>query len=262
MARPVVAAQMYTCRDFCQTPEQIVESVKKIAKIGYTALQASGMKGLEAMGHEEFRKVCDGEGVKICCTHISYADIKNDIQRVIAEHQIMGCMYPGIGGAGMEYYGSEADAIRFANEASELAQQMYEEAGLRFIYHNHSTEFACPPDSKRTILEIFEEESDPRYFNFELDTYWVAHGGGSPVAWINAVAGRCPVLHYKDYAITIDRVPFYTEIGEGNLDWPGIIWASEQAGCEYAAVEQDICPGDPFDSLEISYKNLCRMGLR
>ncbi len=260
MAKPIVAAQMYTIRDFTTTPAEIVESIKKISAIGYTAVQASGVQALTELGHAEFRKVCDGEGIKICCTHIAFADMRDETERVIEEHRIMGCEYPGIGGAGADAYKSEAAATDFAREASEVAAKL-EESGLHFIYHNHSTEFARPAGSKRTILEIFFDESDPEVFNFELDTYWVAHGGGSPVAWIDKCAGRCPVLHYKDFAITLEREAFYTEIGEGNLDWPGINAAAEAAGCVYAAVEQDTCPGDPFDSLRISYENLKAMGL-
>ncbi len=260
MPKPIVAAQMYTVRDFCQTAADVIESVKKIARIGYTALQSSAMQGVPEMGYQEFRKVCDGEGVSICASHISFDEMRDSPEKVVEEHQIMGCKYPGIGGAPAGTYDSEANCIRFAREASEVAAKLAE-SGLSFIYHNHSTEFARPAGSKRTMLEIFFDESDPELFNFELDTYWVAHGGGSPVAWIEKCAGRCPVLHYKDFAITLQREQFYTEIGEGNLDWPGINEAAEKAGCVYAAIEQDTCPGDPFDSLAISYKNLVEMGL-
>jgi sugar phosphate isomerase/epimerase len=43
------------------------------------------------------------------------------------------------------------------------------------------------------------------------------------------------------------------EIGNGNLNWPAIIQAAEKSGCEWFIVEQDICPGDPFESIKISY---------
>jgi hypothetical protein len=45
------------------------------------------------------------------------------------------------------------------------------------------------------------------------------------------------------------------------LEWPEIIEACRQAGVEYAAVEQDICRRDPFESLAISYRNLTKLGL-
>ena len=54
---------------------------------------------------------------------------------------------------------------------------------------------------------------------------------------------------------------FYAEVGEGNLDWPGILAAAEEAGVQWYIVEQDICQRDPFASLAISFNNLKAMGL-
>jgi sugar phosphate isomerase/epimerase len=52
----------------------------------------------------------------------------------------------------------------------------------------------------------------------------------------------------------------FAEVGEGNLNWVKIIEACKQNGVNNLAVEQDICRGDPFDSLGISYRNLIRYG--
>ncbi|MBS3764657.1 MAG: sugar phosphate isomerase/epimerase, partial [Planctomycetes bacterium] len=67
---------------------------------------------------------------------------------------------------------------------------------------------------------------------------------------------------FKDMIVTKEREVRFAEIGEGNLNWDGIIEASEEGGVVYAMVEQDNCYGrDPFESLEISYRNLMEMGL-
>jgi len=112
----------------------------------------------------------------------------------------------------------------------------------------------------RTILDILYEDSDPGYFKAELDTYWIQHGGGSPVAWINKLSDRSPIIHFKDMMI-VDGKQIFAEVGEGNLDWPGIIEACENAGTEWYIVEQDTCQRDPFESLEISFNNLKAMGV-
>ncbi len=78
-----------------------------------------------------------------------------------------------------------------AKSAKKLAQ-----AGLSFSYHNHSFEFV--KFAGRTGLEILFEDSDARYLQAELDTYWVQHGGADPVAWIRRLDGRIPVIHLKD----------------------------------------------------------------
>ena len=47
-------------------------------------------------------------------------------------------------------------------------------------------------------------------------------------------------------------------VGEGNLDWDGIIPACVAAGVEWYAVEQDDYLSDPFDCLRSSYEYLAK----
>ncbi|MCK4276378.1 MAG: sugar phosphate isomerase/epimerase [Phycisphaerae bacterium] len=249
----VIAAQLYTVREFTQTPEDIVETMKKVAAMGYEAVQLSAVGPMEP---SELREVCDGEGLTVCATHVDYEQMRDEPEIVIEQHQILGCEHTAIGGLPEEYRGADGFA-RFAREASVVAERLVQ-GGLTFSYHNHSFELEKFGD--RTGLQILYEESDPRYFTAEIDTYWIQHGGGSPVVWIDKLQGRLPLLHLKDMTMQ-GHEQIMAEVGEGNLDWPGINEAAEKAGCVYAAVEQDTCPGDPFDSLELSYKNLVEMGL-
>ena len=53
----------------------------------------------------------------------------------------------------------------------------------------------------------------------------------------------------------------FAEVGEGNLNWPAILAATEESQVSWIVVEQDVCQRDPFESLQISYHNLLGMGL-
>ena len=68
------------------------------------------------------------------------------------------------------------------------------------------------------------------------------------------------IVHLKDMAIK-DGQQVFAEVGEGNLEWPEILQACREAGVEWYLVEQDTCQRDPFESLEISLRNLHRLGL-
>ena len=65
----------------------------------------------------------------------------------------------------------------------------------------------------------------------------------------------------KDYTVNTNNQATFAEIGNGNHDWKRIIPAAEKAGCKWFCIEQDTCPGDPFDSLKQSFvftkENLC-----
>jgi len=253
MAGSVIAAQLYTVREFTKTPADIIQTMQKVAAIGYEAVQLSA---LGEMKPAELRKVCDGEGLTICATHIGYQMMRDDPQAVIDLHATYGCPYAGIGGLPGEYRNAEGFA-RFAKEASGVARRLAED-GLKFVYHNHSFELEKFGD--RTGLQILYEDSDPAVFLSEIDTYWVQHGGGSPAAWIRKLKGRAPCVHLKDMTNRGGQ-QLMAEVGEGNLDWPAILEACRDAGAEWYIVEQDTCQRDPFESLAISLRNLKAMGL-
>ncbi|MEA3403088.1 MAG: sugar phosphate isomerase/epimerase [Armatimonadota bacterium] len=250
-----IAAQLYTVRHACQEAGEMAASLQKVADIGYEAVQLSGHgKDIQS---EEIKQMCDDAGLTICATHTSYERMRDDLAGVVEEHQLYECTYPGIGGLPAEYRESGEGFAQFAREASEVAKRLAEH-GLVFVYHNHSFELEKFGD--RTGLQILLEESDPEYFMFEPDTYWLQHGGASPVAWLRRMGSRAPVVHFKDMAMS-GREQLFAEIGEGNLDWEGIIAACEDAGSEWYIVEQDTCQRDAFESLKISFDNMRAMGI-
>ena len=125
------------------------------------------------------------------------------------------------------------------------------EAGRVLTYHNHATELMHL--GEQTVLDYLYQQTDPRHLQGEIDTYWIQYAGSDPVAWCQKLSGRLPLLHLKDYQITAKNLPDFAEIGYGNLNWKAIIAAAETSGCEWFIVEQDACPGDPFDSAKKSF---------
>ena len=253
MAASQLAAQLYTVRDFTNTPAEIATTMKKVKQLGYDAVQCSALGAIDA---HELKRIVDGEGLTICATHTDYDRMRDDPQAVIDEHNLWGCKHAAIGGLPQEYRSAEGYA-RFAKEASEVAKRLAE-GGLTFSYHNHS--FELERFNGRTGLEILYEDSDPKYFNSELDTYWIQHGGADPAAWIRQLKGRAHIVHLKDMAMD-GRTQLFAEVGEGNLNWPAILDACTEANVEWYIVEQDTCQRDPFESLGISLRNLKEMGI-
>ena len=108
------------------------------------------------------------------------------------------------------------------------------------------------------------ESFDPHVW-MELDVYWVAHGLADPVNWINKIASsgkdRIPCIHYKDGSVDKERKHYMLPVGDGNLDWGRINPACAAAGVEWALVERDRGPHEPFDALDRAIKNMKAMGL-
>ncbi len=253
MTASQIAAQLYTLRDFTKTPADIASTMRRVKRIGYDAVQCSGMGKIDA---KELDIILRGEGLTCCATHVPLERLRDDTQAIIDDHQLWGCRYTATGGF-FPKQATRQDWSDFARLYSEIAHKLAGQ-NLSLGYHNHSHELARY-DGK-TGLQIFLDEMEASVW-MEIDTYWIAHGGGDPVQWIRKVSGRIPCVHLKDMAITPDKQQLMAEIGEGNLNWEGIFTACREAGVEWYIVEQDICQRDPFESLEISLKNLKQMGM-
>jgi sugar phosphate isomerase/epimerase len=281
MSTSVLAAQLYTVRDFCKTPADIARTLARVKQIGYDAVQASALGPIEP---SDFRKILDDNGLVCCATHVR-RNVAAEFDAVVEEHQIIGCKYPAIGSMpGAYQQQGKAGYLAFAREQSELSRR-FNQAGLTWGYHNHSFEFE--KFDGKTGLDLLIENTDPT-FTFEIDTFWVQHGGGDPAAWIRRLKGRIPLVHLKDMVVGMDqhaklpaqivgesdddyqkraqqakaRRPIMAEVGEGNLNWTSILAACREAGTVWYIVEQDICQRDPFESLAISLRNLRAMGLK
>ena len=250
-----VAAQLYTVRDFARTAAEIAQTLKKIRGIGYRAVELSG---LGPIAESDLVALLQGEGLTCCATHEDGNLILNEPLRVVDRLGKFGCRITAYAWPAGIKFDALADIKSFAARLN-AAGKVIHGTGQVLCYHNHHIEPRRV--AGKTVLEILFEETDPRYLQGELDTYWVQHGGGDPVAWCERLKNRLPILHMKDYTVTTQNQATFAEVGNENLDWKRIIPAAETSGCQWFCIEQDTCPGDPFDSLKQSFdftkENLC-----
>jgi sugar phosphate isomerase/epimerase len=260
-----IAAQMYTLRDHCATPADIAKTCGKLKAMGFGAIQASA-GGFGTIEAKELKQILDDTGLVCCATHRSLDQLK-DVQASIDFHRTIGCSITAIGGWGWTGTETADDWAAFAAEFQALGQR-YVGSGVRIGYHNHSHEWTPfgltdHPEKisgRHTPMTLLADKlSDPLFF--EIDTYWVAHGGGDPAHWLRQLKGRVPAIHLKDMTITPKREQKMCEVGAGNLNWPAILDAAKAAGVQWYIIERDNGDLDPFDSLRISLENVRAMGL-
>ena len=251
---PNLGAQLYTVREYTQTPEGIASTLEKISKIGYTAIQVSGFGQIDP---QMVADLANNNGLIIASTHTGWDRFCHNLDEVIDIHKLWKCVHPAIGGLPGEYFSLEG-LDRFLDELAPISRRLADN-GMDFSYHNHNHELQR--FGGKTWLELLYEKSDPQFLKAEIDTYWIQAGGGDPAAWIQYCAGRQPLLHLKDMTIGPNREQRMAEIGEGNLNWTAIFREAKAAGVKWYLVEQDSCyERDPFESLKISYQNLNQLG--
>jgi len=248
-----VAAQLFTLRDYCKDSASFAESMKKVRAMGYQAVQVSGVGVSDPV---EIAAILNGEGLTCCATHEN--NIIQEPEAVAERLQKLACRYTAVPSPCGREMNSLADVKEFAADMNKAGEILHN-AGITLTYHNHNGEFRRYDG--QMMLEVIYGETDPRYLQGELDTYWVQYGGGDSAEWCERLKERLPLLHLKDYKTNQDGDPAFAVIGYGNLNWQRIMKAAEASGCEWFIVEQDRCDGSPFDSLQMSYEyirdNLC-----
>jgi len=250
MMRPMVAVQLYTLRDLCA--EDMVGTLRQVKDIGYEGVELAGYGNATP---DEVAATLKELGLHVVGSHIGFDRLRGDLDSVVQENKSMGNAYivcPSIPGEQRSKEGYTA----FAKELEKIGRSIGA-SGMTLCYHNHDFELQDRFEGKMG-LDILFASSDSGYVQAEIDTYWVQKGGESPSNYIRQYAWRAPLIHIKD--MSKDESKTFAEVGTGSLDWRAIFAAAEEGGAQAYIVEQDVCPGDPLDSIRTSLQNLKRMG--
>ncbi len=249
--RPTIALQLYTLRDL--TAKDMAGTLRHVAEIGYEGVEPAGYGDLDAA---RIKPLLDELSLKVVGNHTGFGALRDNLQGVIDDNKLLGNTHivcPSIPGDQRQ----SADGYKqFAQTLNEFGTKL-KEAGMTLCYHNHAFEFEDRFDGQYG-LDILYENSDPQLVQAEIDTYWVQKGRVEPASYIRKYAGRAPLIHVKDMAN--DGKESFAEVGAGTLPWPEIFEAAEAGGARAYIVEQDVCPGDPLDSVRLSLENLKKMG--
>jgi sugar phosphate isomerase/epimerase len=252
----ILAAQLYTLRDYTGTAEGFRDALRRCSEIGYQGVQLSAV-GCMNGEHPEVdanaaKRMLDDYNLLCCATHRPWRNFVERLDEEIEFHRILGCGYTAVGSIQGDF-GEEPESYDlFLKQAEPIAARL-EDAGIRFGYHNHSHEFARDRSSGETC---YEKLIAAAWLQLEVDTYWVAHAGICPEQLMRRLRGRIDAVHLKDVEVVPKDGPVMAPVGEGNLNWPEILESCKFCSTEWLIIEQDICRRDPFDCLDSSYRYL------
>ena len=202
----------------------------------------------DKMTPEQVRAAVDERGLKMPSAHVQYGDLAKDLPGMVRAAQMLGAKYvicpwiphddkKGFNRAEME------QAVKDFNRAGEA----FRAAGIKFGYHPHGYEFVPSGVAGETLLDELIRGCKPGNVCFEMDVFWVVHGGGDPVKLLEKYSGRWMGLHVKDirkgaptgfatgHAPDTDNVA----VGAGAIDWKAVLGAAEKVGVEYYFIEDE-----------------------
>jgi len=256
-----IGLQLYTVRDHMQADP--IATLAKVAQIGYNSVEGATYTGTEqfyGMAASAFAKLLKQNGLIMPSSHYRLGEelinsstqrgtLLNDWARAVDDATTVGlkymvCSYLADTERGtLDHYKKLADDF---NTAGEICKK----AGIQFCYHNHDFEFI--QEGGKYPYEILLANTDKNLVKMEMDIYWVTKAKQNPIALINENPGRFPLWHLKDMDNTANQM--FTEVGSGIIDFKEIFKHTRKAGLKYFFVEQDKCPGEPYESITKSLK--------
>jgi sugar phosphate isomerase/epimerase len=248
-----MALQLYTLRE--PAKKDLADTLKKAREMGWEYVQWSGMPNLPA---DKIRASLDTAGLKAIAAHVGIEPFEKDFEANVKFWKTVGVKDLAPGSMMKDCKGSLKEWRNGARRLDELGAKL-RAAGLRLSYHNHNFEFGKFPGDDRCKLDILMEATKPENLKAELDLAWVYVGGADPASYIRKYKGRCPTVHAKDVVRAKNgKKQQFKPLGQGELNWPEIFAAGDEAGIEWYIYEQDSGEGSPFDYAQASYEFLAK----
>ncbi len=255
--KAIIGLQLYTVRDAMQADPG--GTLAKVAKIGYYSLEGATYTGTEkfyGMDPATFKSMLKNNGLVMRSCHyrlgedsgtadgIMKGTILQDWRRAVDDAATLGLSYMVCAWLspkerlGLDHYKKMAADF---NKAAETCKA----AGIQFCYHNHDFEF--DQQDGKYPYDVLLDNTDAKLVKMEMDLYWIHKAKQDAGKLFDKHPGRFPLWHLKD----MDATPAhdFTEVGNGTIDFKKIFTMAGKAGMKYFFVEQDKCPGSPFDSI-------------
>lgn len=236
---PTTAVQLYSFR--AQLAKDVPGTLAKVQKMGVTHVELAGTYGKTV---PEFLQLLKQYKLTPIGTGADFDELAKNPQKTVDDAKTLGVKY--VVCFWIPHQGNDftIEDVRKATEVFNKAGKLLAEHGLHFCYHPHGYEFR--PYGNGTLFDALAQGLDPKYVNFEMDTYWIKHPGQNPVALLQKYPKRFPLLHVKDRKIgTIGNQNGQTDVetnvvlGTGDVGLPSIMKEAKKIGVEYAIIEDE-----------------------
>ncbi len=243
-----IGLQLYTVRN--EMEKDFEGSLAKVAQIGYKEVEFAGYFGRTP---QQVKEILKKNGLKTPSSHIGLDLFEQDLPKTLETGKILGQEYLVCPSLPEPRRKTVDDFKKLAELFNRLGAEC-KKAGMGFAYHNHNFEFQ--PIEGQMPYDLLLQNTDPKLVNMEMDLYWVVKANQDPVQFFEKYPGRFALVHVKDMDTTPQKG--FAEVGRGNMDFKRIFGASKKAGIKHYIVEQDRTPGNPFDSIRISWDYLSK----
>lgn len=246
-----IGVQLYTLRN--ELTKDPKGTIQKVAALGYREVENFGYAngrffGMDPKTYADFLK---DTGLTAPSGHYMMPQLSSGWEKAIEDAATIGQKFMVLAflfpqeRKSLDDYKKVAALLNKCGEASKRS-------GIQLCYHNHDFEFETIDG--QVPFDILMQETDKEIVKAELDLYWAVKAGHKPVDVFRKYPGRVALWHVKDMDKTENRS--FTEVGNGVIDFTEIFKDHRKSGMKHFFVEQDVCPGSPFTSIEKSISHI------
>jgi sugar phosphate isomerase/epimerase len=239
-ANAPIGLQLYSLRHLFEK-DDVAGTLAMVRRWGFTEVEAAGTYKLPS---SDFAAQVKKAGLRIASTGADFNLLAKDVGSVIKEAQVFGAEQVMCAWIPHEGRFSRADVDKAVPVFTKVGRAL-RNAGLRFLYHVHGYEFQQGPDG--TLFDALAKQTERGVVDFQMDVFWVVHGGGNPVELFAKYPGRFPSTHLKDMrkGTQVNEptgdAPDDTSValGDGIVDIRGVLRASNTAGVKIHFIEDE-----------------------
>ena len=205
--------------------------IKKTPMIVRILTKLAGMP-IGRSGKLNWNKLIAESGLKVVSIHEDLGSILKRPQEIIEEAKVFGTEFIVITGM-FRFDFSNKQAVLELTDQLNQAGKLLKDGGLQLLYHNHNCELRKVEPGK-TAYQMIIERTDPKYVNFEFDSYWPTEAGCNALELMHALGKRMKLYHINDRGTKITGPSGSiiksdsTELGYGNMNLIALVEAAKQ----------------------------------
>lgn len=235
-----IYAQLYSVKDAME--KAYMQTLREIAQMGYAGVEFAGYGGFAA---KDLRKSLEALNITCLSSHVPIENLEANPKGEIEFLKELGSEY-----IVCPYYAMHSleDVKVLADKLSRIGE-IAKDYKVKLLYHNHAHEFA--KDQEAYLLDRLFDYVDSGLLYQEPDLYWVAYAGVDPLAYLEKVKDRSPIIHLKQME-TMETKKNVTA-DAGCIDFKQAMDLADQSNFVY---EQETMDMEPLEAMKRSVNYL------
>tara|TARA_R110001592_G_scaffold309954_2_gene584494 strand:+ start:735 stop:1490 length:756 start_codon:yes stop_codon:yes gene_type:complete len=239
--------QLYSSRDAAN----LSDTLTMLARLGYSGVEGYGALFADRSAVDSLVADLKDSALKMPTAHMDIDMVENQPDRVLKIAKAVGIKTVFVPFLLPDDRPTTAVGWRQFGERLDAAGAPLRKASLGFGWHNHDFEFQ-PVSTGEIPLDLILEVAPSLIW--EADIAWIVRGGSDPLDWIEKHGDRIAAVHVKDIAAEGQNTDEdgWADVGEGIMDWPGIMKALRGKSVAHFIMEHD----NPSDDKRFAERSL------